>query len=341
MTDGTEDPLLQNYELGAFDVPGTGEQMWSHLRAKGATKGTFTEEENIESFDTYRAAYRFGVRAIDTSGGTSPWAYLDVSKGAPNAPKALIVAHTALHTNHLIWIAAKATDINLTRVYCTTTGGDFSTATEVGHVGENVVVFIHAGLAATKKAAYWIAHENVAGQLGAPYPAANQPGIAVEMGGLTLGSGATQLNADADGNLWVGAGDYDSSPVRFASDGSVLITGTGNNSIDIGAISTVVKSPKLVPASTTFSGSLTVTLTSKTPGSQLFYTTDGSTPTPTNGTVVSNGATIIITATTTLKAIGVKLGVLSTDGGGNAASNMRVQTYTLDGSACPTIRRAT
>ena len=334
LTDGTEDPLLQGYECGVFDVPGSGEQTWSHLRGKRAAQATFTEEENIEAFGAYRSGFRVGVRALDTSGGTSPWSYLDVSKGPPAAPSALIVAHTALHTNHLLWVPAKGTDLNLTHIWFTTDGSGFANATEAGHVGENVAVFTHAGLGATKKASYWVQHENVEGVLGEPYPPRDQPGIAVEMGGLVLGSGATQLNADADGNLWVGAGDFDDSPVRFAADGSVLISGTGNNSIDIGAISTVVKSPKITPASTTFSGSLVLTLTSKTPGSQGIYTTDGSTPTLKNGTVVANGATITITGTTTVQAIGLKLGQLSTDGGGTAPSNLRVQTYTLDGSAC-------
>ena len=335
VTDGTEDPLLQGYEFGVFDFPGTGEQVYSLPRGKAHTKATFTEEENIEAFEgAYRSDYRVGVRALDASGGESAWSFLDVSNGPPGKPKALVVAHTALHTNHLLWLGATDTDIVMTHIYFTTNGDGFEDAIEAGHVGAGVSIFAHTGVAHVKKAAYWIRHEDVAGNLGKVFPNQNGPGIGVEMGGLVLGSGATQLNADADGNLWTGSGNFDSSPVRFSADGSVFLAGTGNNFIDIGAISTVVKAPKLVPASTAFSGSISVTLTSKTAGASAIYTTDGTTPSLSNGTIVANGSTITISATTTVKAVGLKLGALSTDSGGTGGNAVRVQTYTLDGTTC-------
>ena len=77
--------------------------------------------------------------------------------------------------------------------------------------------------------------------------------------------------------------------------------------------------PVISPASCTFSGSQTVTITCATSGATIYYTTDGSTPSATNGTQYSSAFTV--TATTTVNAIAVKDGVSST---------VATATYTLD-----------
>jgi hypothetical protein len=84
--------------------------------------------------------------------------------------------------------------------------------------------------------------------------------------------------------------------------------------------------PSFSPGGGTYSTAQTVTITTSTSGATIRYTTDGSTPTETNGTVYSSPVTI--SATTTLKAIAYASGytdssvssatyTISTGGGGS------------------------
>ncbi|MGA3007269.1 MAG: chitobiase/beta-hexosaminidase C-terminal domain-containing protein [Opitutaceae bacterium] len=70
---------------------------------------------------------------------------------------------------------------------------------------------------------------------------------------------------------------------------------------------TVVATPVLSEPTGTYSKEVHVSITDSTSGASIRYTTDGSTPTETNGTVYTSG-TIEFKATTTLKAIGYKSG---------------------------------
>jgi hypothetical protein len=54
--------------------------------------------------------------------------------------------------------------------------------------------------------------------------------------------------------------------------------------------------------------SIIVSLTSPTAGATIYYTTDGSTPSPSHGTPIANGATITLTATTVINAIATASG---------------------------------
>lgn len=79
-----------------------------------------------------------------------------------------------------------------------------------------------------------------------------------------------------------------------------------------------VASPEIAPPSTSFSGTLEITITCDTVGADIYYTTDGSTPTDAD---TLYAAPFNIGATTTVKAIGILSGY--TD------SAVSTNTYTL------------
>lgn len=72
-----------------------------------------------------------------------------------------------------------------------------------------------------------------------------------------------------------------------------------------------VATPSITPASGTYTSAQTVTISDGTSGSTIRYTTDGSTPTTTSGTVYSG--TFTVSATTTVKAIAYKSGMTNSD----------------------------
>jgi len=90
-------------------------------------------------------------------------------------------------------------------------------------------------------------------------------------------------------------------------------SGNGWNSITevevwgVGSIAGQVASPSFSPAPGTYSSAQTVTLSSATAGASIRYTTDGSTPTSSTGTLYSGPVTI--SATTPLKAIAYQSGL--------------------------------
>lgn len=71
-----------------------------------------------------------------------------------------------------------------------------------------------------------------------------------------------------------------------------------------------VDAPVITPDGGEFTQATTVTITCPTAGATIYYTTDGTTPSATHGTLYT--APITISETTTLKAIAVKDGVSST-----------------------------
>jgi hypothetical protein len=73
--------------------------------------------------------------------------------------------------------------------------------------------------------------------------------------------------------------------------------------------STTVATPTITPATGTFTSAQSVTIADSTSGATIRYTTDGSTPTETNGTVYTGAFNV--SATTTVKAIAYMSG--STD----------------------------
>ncbi|HTQ30594.1 MAG TPA: chitobiase/beta-hexosaminidase C-terminal domain-containing protein, partial [Opitutaceae bacterium] len=131
--------------------------------------------------------------------------------------------------------------------------------------------------------------------------------------------------------------------VTFASTGThtVKLAVTGKNASSSGYILSAdkftflaqsgggggtVSAPSFSPASGTYGSAQNVTLTTSTSGASIRYTTDGSTPSETAGTLYSSA--VNISATATLKAIAFKSGMtdsavtsatytISTGGGGN------------------------
>lgn len=79
-----------------------------------------------------------------------------------------------------------------------------------------------------------------------------------------------------------------------------------------------VATPDIEPPSTSFSGSLEISITCSTVGSTIYYTTDGSTPTPSS---TEYSVPFNIGATTTVKAIAVAVGLSN--------SAVATETYTL------------
>ncbi|MGA3008461.1 MAG: choice-of-anchor tandem repeat GloVer-containing protein, partial [Opitutaceae bacterium] len=86
---------------------------------------------------------------------------------------------------------------------------------------------------------------------------------------------------------------------------------------------TTAAAPTFSPVAGTYSNAQSVTITSTTSGASIRYTTDGSTPTETVGTLY--GSPVSISATTTLKAIAYKTG--DTD------STVTTGVYTLTAAA--------
>jgi endoglucanase Acf2 len=94
--------------------------------------------------------------------------------------------------------------------------------------------------------------------------------------------------------------------------GTVRTTGYGYSLWDFevfGTSGTTVATPTITPATGTFTSAQSVTISDNTSGATIRYTTDGSTPSETNGTVYSGAFNV--SATTTVKAIAYMSG--STD----------------------------
>jgi len=65
----------------------------------------------------------------------------------------------------------------------------------------------------------------------------------------------------------------------------------------------VPETPVISPGGSLYHTPQTVTITEATPGTTLYYTTDGSTPSATNGTQIASGSSIVINANTLLQAV--------------------------------------
>ena len=84
--------------------------------------------------------------------------------------------------------------------------------------------------------------------------------------------------------------------------------------------------PVITPAAGTYTSQITVSMTDATPGAAIYYTTDGTVPTSTTGTLYAGPLTL--TSTTTVKAIAVKAGL--------ADSNPATSTFTVLPLGTPT-----
>jgi len=98
-------------------------------------------------------------------------------------------------------------------------------------------------------------------------------------------------------------------------------SGLTDSSVTSATYEIVVAAPAFNPGGGTYSSAQSVTITTVTSGATIRYTTDGSTPSQSNGTVYSSP--VAISVTTTLKAIAYKSGM--TD------SSVTSATYTITG----------
>ncbi|MFA6127554.1 MAG: chitobiase/beta-hexosaminidase C-terminal domain-containing protein [Bacteroidales bacterium] len=88
-------------------------------------------------------------------------------------------------------------------------------------------------------------------------------------------------------------------------------TGMANSSVVTASYTIKCVEPEFSPLPGTYSGTPTITLSTATAGASIRYTTNGSTPTSTSGTLYSSGITLASSAT--VKAIAYKTGMANSD----------------------------
>jgi hypothetical protein len=135
---------------------------------------------------------------------------------------------------------------------------------------------------------------------------------------LSSGAGSSTLTLATSGSS--PAGTYSENIQAMDSAGTLAWTAAVTLIISGTPPPPQVAAPAFSIAGGPFTSAQTVTITSATGGATINYTTDGSTPSETNGTVYS-GTAVSIAATTTLRAIAYLSGM--TD------SNITSATYTI------------
>ncbi|MGH9771442.1 MAG: malectin domain-containing carbohydrate-binding protein, partial [Candidatus Acidiferrales bacterium] len=118
--------------------------------------------------------------------------------------------------------------------------------------------------------------------------------------------------------------DWAGNAVKFAVptivNGKVYI-GTSFEVDVYGLLTQLLPTPQIIPGSETFTGSVSVSISDTNSAGTIYYTTDGSTPTPGAGTTQVYNAPFNVAATTTVQAIAVATGY--------ANSPVAAATYTL------------
>ncbi len=155
----------------------------------------------------------------------------------------------------------------------------------------------------------------------------DSPGFKLtETGKVTIGEGDQKLIAAVNGDFTFGDENGKSVIIKFngfffiggltqatapfkvspAGDFTLKNTAQSKHSISIGAIDTNIETPVIVPAGGVFNSiSRTITILSRTQGTRIYYTLNN-TP-PSENTTLYTGQ-FSITATTTIRAIAIKMG---------------------------------
>lgn len=128
---------------------------------------------------------------------------------------------------------------------------------------------------------------------------------------LTTATAGAAIYYTTDGSTPTSASTLYVSPLTVSSttlNAVAVKSGLGNSPVMTATytISATVATPVLTPAAGSYSATQSITMTSATAGSLIYYTTDGSTPT-TASTAYSTAITV--SASATLKALAVKAGL--------------------------------
>lgn len=140
------------------------------------------------------------------------------------------------------------------------------------------------------------------------------------VGSWALTAKTESVAFSAGGSKDVASTDGGRGDARYETGTNLTITPLIIVGGDGGASPSVVASPIFSPAAGTYSGTQSVTISTSTAGASIRYTTDGTTPTSTTGTLYSGPASIA--ATSTLKAIAYKSGM--------SDSNITSGLYTIN-----------
>ena len=136
---------------------------------------------------------------------------------------------------------------------------------------------------------------------------------------------ATNLGLELYNSAQNGARDSVGLPVKFAvptvANGKVYVGAAGAVSV-YGILTPVTAVPTFSPAGGTYSSTQTVAISDSTPGAIVYYTTDGSNPTPSSPVYT---APLIVSTTKTLKAMAISTGA--------SASDVSLGAYTIVGGA--------
>ena len=147
--------------------------------------------------------------------------------------------------------------------------------------------------------------------------------ISVSVGGTTVSTQSVVSNQSGATQLTYNLSTYLSGEVSFvvnATTNSIGIRYIAVTYDEGGSTVETCATPTFSPAAGTYSEAQNVTISTTTSGASIYYTTDGSTPSATNGTLYTGA--INVSSTTTIKAIAVKTG--------NNDSQVAEATYTIE-----------
>ncbi|MBK1809690.1 discoidin domain-containing protein [Clostridium sp. YIM B02505] len=158
------------------------------------------------------------------------------------------------------------------------------------------------------------------GQVSAPtfsvasgtYSSAQLVEISSQTPGATIRYTTDGTEPNASSQKYTGAINVSQNTTLKAKGFKELMNDSNSTSVNyVISVKDKVSIPAITPTTGTYVTSQTVTITDNTSGATIRYTTDGSTPSSTNGTVYS--APITISSTTTIKAIAYKSGMTDSD----------------------------
>jgi hypothetical protein len=112
----------------------------------------------------------------------------------------------------------------------------------------------------------------------------------------------------------------------IASGGGFAASAVASNAY---TVQQAAATPAITPGAGTYTTSVSVTITDSSSGALIYYTTDGTTPSPGVGTTKQYSASFSLTASATVKAIA--------SGGGFATSAVASNAYTVQTTAAPPI----